>query len=85
MLFVSVTAHLLYELGGTYIGYLEEGPATMHRSSRLPLYNYRMAQPMQWVPAILDYMKKAQSHISTVVLAPNSSSDSSLVVNCIFL
>ena len=27
--------------------------------------NYRMAQPTQWVPAILDYMKKARSHIST--------------------
>ena len=24
-------------------------------------HNYRMAQPTQWVPAILDYMKKAQS------------------------
>ena len=27
--------------------------------------NYRMAQPTQWVPAILDYMKKAKSNIST--------------------
>ena len=28
-------------------------------------YNYRMAQPTQWVPAILDYMKKARLSIST--------------------
>ena len=27
-------------------------------------YNYRMAQPTQWVPAILDYMKKVMSSIS---------------------
>ena len=40
MLFVSVTAHLLYELVCTYICYLEEGPATMHRSSRLPCILY---------------------------------------------
>ena len=31
--------------------------------------NYRMAQPTKWVPAILDYMKKVKSNISTVVLA----------------
>ena len=37
MLFVSVTAHLLYELVYTYIG---KGPATMHRSSRLPCIVY---------------------------------------------
>ena len=40
MLSVSVTAHLLYELVCTYICYLEEGPATMHRSSRLPCILY---------------------------------------------
>ena len=28
-------------------------------------HNYRMAQPTQWVPAILDYMKKARLSIST--------------------
>ena len=28
--------------------------------------DYRMAQPMQWVPVILDYMKKMKSSISTV-------------------
>jgi len=28
-------------------------------------YNYRMAQPTKWVPAILDYMKKVKSNIST--------------------
>ena len=39
-LHASVTAHLLYELVGMYIGYLEEGPATMHRSSRLPCILY---------------------------------------------
>ena len=47
--------------------------------------NYRMVQPTQWVPAILDEIKKVKSSISTVVLAPSSSSDSSLVVHCIFL
>ena len=26
----------------------------------LSCYNYRMAQPTQWVPAILDYMKKVR-------------------------
>ena len=31
------------------------------------LANYRMAQPTQWAPAILDYMKKVKSSISTVV------------------
>ena len=31
----------------------------------LQKYNYRMAQPTNWVPAILDYMKKAKSNIST--------------------
>ena len=40
MLSVSVTAHLLYELVCTYICCLEEGPATMHRSSRLPCILY---------------------------------------------
>ena len=40
MFFARVTAHLLYELVGMYIGYLEEGPATMHRSSRLPCILY---------------------------------------------
>ena len=49
------------------------------------LLNYGMAQPTQWVPAILDYVKKAQSHIPTVVLGQNSSSDSFLVLNCVFL
>ena len=43
-----------------------------------------MAQPTKWVPAILDYMKKVKSSISTVVLAPKSSSDSSFVDNHIF-
>ena len=43
--------------------------------------NYRMAQPTEWVPAILDYMKKVRLNISTVVLAQISSSDSLLVVN----
>ncbi len=38
------------------------------------LINYRMAQPTQWAPAILDYMKKAKSSISTVVLSSNSNS-----------
>ena len=47
-------------------------------------YNYRMAQPTYWVPAILDYMKKVRSNISTVVLAQNPSSDSSLVVKINF-
>ena len=28
-------------------------------------YNYRMAQPTQWAPAILDYMKKVKLSIST--------------------
>ncbi len=27
------------------------------------VHNYRMAQPMQWAPAILDYMKNAKSSI----------------------
>ena len=40
-----------------------------------------MAQPTKWVPAILDSMKKVKSSISTVVLAPKSSSDSSFVDN----
>ena len=44
-----------------------------------------MAQPTQWASPILDYVKKVKSSTSTVVLAPNSSSDSFLVVNCIFL
>ena len=38
--FASVTAHLLYELVCTDIGYLEESPATIHRSSRLPCILY---------------------------------------------
>ena len=38
--------------------------------------NYRMAQPTQWVPAILDYMKKAKLSISTMVLALISNYDS---------
>ena len=44
-----------------------------------------MAQPTMWVPAILDYMKKVRSNISTVVLAQISSSDSFLVVITFFL
>ena len=38
--------------------------------------NYRMAQPTKWVPAILDYMKKAKLNISTMVLALISNYDS---------
>ena len=38
-------------------------------------YNYKMAQPMQWVLAILDYMKKVKSNIS-MCLAQFSNSDS---------
>ncbi len=37
--------------------------------------NYRMAQPTQWAPAILDYMKKVKSSISTC-LAQFSNSKS---------
>ena len=47
---------------------------TDHERRRV-LINYRGAQPTLWAPAILDYMKKVKSSISTVVLAPNSSSD----------
>ena len=34
------------------------------------LYNYRMAQTMQWLPAILDYKKKGEvEHINVFSLA----------------
>ena len=39
-------------------------PQLIWRPSLLK-YNYRMAQPTEWVPAILDYMKKVRSNIST--------------------
>ena len=39
-------------------------PQLIWRPSLLK-YNYRMAQPTEWVPAILDYMRKVRSNIST--------------------
>ena len=35
-------------------------------STKTAIVDYRMAQPTQWGPAILDYMKKVKSTISTL-------------------
>ena len=50
--------------------------ALISKGSIADHYNYRMAQPTEWVPAILDYMKKMKLNISTMVFALISNYDS---------